>query len=65
MGSLASAVGPTAMGWVADHTGYYFLAFLGGTVINTLVIFLFMFAKPPHRPPRAPLASVPPASSSV
>lgn len=64
MGSLASAVGPTAMGWVADHTGHYFLAFLGGTVINTLVIFLLMFAKPPHRPTRAPLASVPPASSS-
>ncbi len=49
MGSLTSAVGPTAMGWVADHTGQYVLAFLGGTLINAIVVCLFVLAKPPCR----------------
>lgn len=49
MGGLPSAIGPTAMGLVADQTGHYLLAFLGGTVINTIVVGLFILATPPAR----------------
>jgi MFS family permease len=49
MGSLTSALGPVTMGLAADYTGNYFVAFLGGTVINTVVVFLFALARPPCR----------------
>jgi hypothetical protein len=41
------------MGWVADRTGQYRLAFLGGTVVNGLVVLLCMLARPPVRHPSA------------
>lgn len=44
MGSLPSALGPATMGFIADHTGHYRLAFLGGTVINVIVVCLFLLA---------------------
>ena len=40
LGSVTSALGPVLMGWVADRTGQYKLAFLGGTVVNGLVLLL-------------------------
>lgn len=48
LGSLTSAIGPTAMGWVADYTGRYLLAFLAGTLVNAIVVGLFILAKPPR-----------------
>ena len=51
MGSVPSALGPVLMGWVADRTGQYMLAFLGGTVVNGLVLVLGMLERPPVRPP--------------
>jgi MFS family permease len=49
LGSVPSALGPVAMGWVADETGRYMLAFLGGTVVNSLAVLLFTLARPPVR----------------
>ena len=54
LGSVPSALGPVLMGWVADRTGQYVLAFLGGTVVNGLVVLLCMLARPPVRHPSAP-----------
>lgn len=51
LGSITSAIGPAAMGWVADYTGQYVLAFLAGTLVNALVVCLFVLAKPPHHAP--------------
>jgi MFS family permease len=53
LGSVTSAIGPVVMGAVADQTGQYRLAFLGGTVVNSLVVLLFMLARPPVRQPAA------------
>jgi MFS family permease len=55
LGSVMSALGPMLMGFVADQTGQYALAFLGGTVVNSLVVFLFLLAHPPVRKPQAPM----------
>jgi MFS family permease len=41
LGSLTSAIGPLLMGFVADQTGHYRLAFLGGAMVNSLAILLF------------------------
>jgi MFS family permease len=49
LGSGTAALGPVLMGWVADRTGQYRLAFLGGTVVNGLVVLLCMLARPPVR----------------
>ena len=50
MGSITSAIGPLAMGWVADRTGHYALAFLCCTFVNSLGIILLALACPPaHR----------------
>lgn len=49
MGSLTSALGPMLMGLAADISGHYGGAFLGGTIINTVVLVLFAFAQPPRR----------------
>lgn len=50
LGSITSAIGPVVMGWVADRTGDYALAFLGCTCVNGLAIILFALAHPPvHR----------------
>jgi hypothetical protein len=43
------------MGWVADQTGQYTLAFLGGTVVNGLVVLLFTLARSPARQPEPAL----------
>jgi MFS family permease len=51
LGSITSALGPVLMGWVADATGRYVLAFLGGTVVNGLVVLLCALARPPVRHP--------------
>lgn len=51
LGSITSAIGPTAMGWVGDYTGQYLLAFLAGTLVNAVVVCLFVLAKPPRRAP--------------
>jgi MFS family permease len=51
LGSITSALGPMVMGSVADQTGQYPLAFLGGTVVNSLVVLLFTLARPPVRKP--------------
>jgi MFS family permease len=59
MGSITSAIGPVAMGWVADRTGQYFAAFLGGAFINSLVVALFAFARPPSPSSRRAMVSVP------
>lgn len=56
MGSVTSAIGPVAMGWVADCTGRYLVAFLGGTLINSVVVVLFALARPPSRVSRAALS---------
>jgi MFS family permease len=56
LGSVTSALGPVLMGWVADRTGQYVLAFLGGAVVNGLVVLLCMLARPPVRPPELPVA---------
>jgi MFS family permease len=53
LGSIPSALGPALMGWVADYTGRYGFAFLAGTLINALVVCLFVLAKPPHRAVRS------------
>ncbi|GIX47805.1 MAG: MFS transporter [Candidatus Tectimicrobiota bacterium] len=49
LGSVASAIGPAAMGLVADRSGHYLPAFLGGTAINALATGLFVLARPPQR----------------
>ena len=49
LGSVPSALGPVVMGWVADQTGQYTSAFLGGAVVNSLVVLLFTLARPPVR----------------
>jgi MFS family permease len=51
LGSVTSALGPVVMGWIADQMGQYTLAFLGGTVVNSLVVLLFVLAPPPVRQP--------------
>ena len=51
LGCVPSALGPAVMGWVADHTGQYMWAFLGGTVVNSLVVLLFILARPPAQSP--------------
>jgi hypothetical protein len=51
LGSVTSALGPMVVGWVADQTGQYPLAFLGGTVVNSPVVLLFILARPPVRQP--------------
>jgi MFS family permease len=55
LGSVTSALGPVVMGWVADQTGQYTLAFLGGTVVNGLVVLLFTLARSPARQPEPAL----------
>ena len=55
MGSVSSAIGPVAMGLVADHTGRYLIAFLGATVISAVAVGLFILATPPRRAPRTAL----------
>jgi MFS family permease len=47
LGSVTSAIGPFAMGWVADRTGHYTLAFLCSTFVNSLGIILLALARPP------------------
>jgi MFS transporter, OFA family, oxalate/formate antiporter len=49
LGSVTSALGPVVMGWVADQTGHYTVAFLGGAVVNSLVVLLFTLVRPPVR----------------
>jgi cyanate permease len=56
LGSVTSAIGPVVMGSVADQTGQYTLAFLGGAVVNSLVVLLFTLARPPVRQPEVPTA---------
>lgn len=51
LGSITSAIGPVTVGWVADRTGDYALAFLGCTGVNGLAIILFALAHPPARHP--------------
>jgi MFS family permease len=53
LGSITSAIGPFAMGWVADRTGHYAFAFLCSTFVNSLGIILLALARPPARPSRA------------
>jgi OFA family oxalate/formate antiporter-like MFS transporter len=53
MDSITSAIGPVAMGWVADRTGHYALAFLCSTFVNGLGIILLALARPPARRSRA------------
>ncbi len=60
-GSLLSALGPAMMGFTADHTGHYLLAFLGGTVIDAIVVCLFFLATSPGHhlvSPQAPTTSL-------
>lgn len=52
-GSITSAIGPFAMGWMADRTGHYALAFLCSTFVNGLGIILLALARPPARRFRA------------
>jgi MFS family permease len=52
LGSVAAALGPVLMGWVADRTGQYALAFLGGTIVNGLIVLLCVLARPPVRHPQ-------------
>jgi MFS family permease len=52
MGSITSAIGPLAMGWVADRTGYYVPAFLCCTFVNCGVVVLLALAHPPTRRPQ-------------
>jgi hypothetical protein len=47
--ACACAVMLLTYGAQSDHNGNYFVAFLGGTVINTVVVFLFALARPPCR----------------
>jgi MFS family permease len=51
MGSITSAIGPLAMGWVADRTGHYVLALLCCTFINRSAVVLLALAHPPSRLP--------------
>jgi OFA family oxalate/formate antiporter-like MFS transporter len=51
LGSLTAALGPVLMGWVADRTGEYRLALLGGTVVNGLIVLLCLLTRPPRRRP--------------
>jgi OFA family oxalate/formate antiporter-like MFS transporter len=55
LGSVTSALGPVLMGWVADRTGQYLLAFLGGTVVSGLVVLLCVLARPPVGHPQVPV----------
>jgi hypothetical protein len=43
------------MGLVADQTGQYRLAFLGGAVVNSIVVLLFLGVRAPIRTPRLPM----------
>jgi MFS transporter, OFA family, oxalate/formate antiporter len=49
LGSLTSAIGPVLMGFVADQTGHYRLAFLGGAMVNSLAVFLFLGVRSPDK----------------
>jgi len=55
LGSMTSAIGPVLMGLVADQTGQYRLAFLGGAVVNSIVVLLFLGVRAPIRTPRMPM----------
>jgi MFS family permease len=55
LGSITSAIGPVLMGSVADQTGQYRLAFLGGAVVNSIVVLLFLGVRAPIRTPRLPM----------
>jgi MFS family permease len=49
LGSMTSAIGPVLMGFMADQTGHYRLAFLGGAVVNSMAVLLFLGVRSPNK----------------